>query len=167
MVRFSDMLGGSGEPDDAHAANSPYAALASDLPPADPIPDAEADLEPEAEAEAEAEAALEPETEPEPALETPEDVLNRLRQYATSARAAEPAVEEPVVEERVVEERVVEEAVAEPTSDEPTSNEAEATGNQVEPPADDPLSPVGDRDDLLPRAKGAVRRAGRGRKRHP
>ena len=39
MVRFSDMLGRSGAPDDDGAANSPYAELANDT--ADPESDAE------------------------------------------------------------------------------------------------------------------------------
>src|SRR5712691_11000309 len=71
MVRFSDLLGGSGEPDDARAANSPFAALKSDEP------------EPEPEAE--------PASEPEPDVESPEAVLSRLTQYATAKRAAAPA----------------------------------------------------------------------------
>jgi hypothetical protein len=75
MVRFSDMLGGGGEPDDAHATTSPYAALSDDDP----------DDEPEAEPEADSDS----ERAPEPPFESPEDVLHRLTQYATSARAAE------------------------------------------------------------------------------
>lgn len=77
MVRFSDMLGGSGEPDDARAANSPFAALKSDEL------DAESEPEPEAEDEAE------DEPEDEPGVETPEDVLNRLTRYASAARATD------------------------------------------------------------------------------
>jgi hypothetical protein len=56
MVRFSDMLGGGGEPDDAHAATSPYAALSDDEP---------EDDEPEADHPDD-----EPEAEPEPSTET-------------------------------------------------------------------------------------------------
>ena len=77
MVRFSDMLGGSGEPDDARAANSPFAALRSE----------ELDAEPEP-----AEPVAEDEGEPgveSPEVESPEDVLNRLRRYASAARAAD------------------------------------------------------------------------------
>ena len=74
-------------------------------------------------------------------------MLNRLTQYATSARAVDPVVD-PVID------TVVDEAAPEPADD-------DAAGET------DPLSPVGDRDDLLPRAKGVTRRSGRGRKRHP
>src|SRR5260221_9189709 len=91
MVRFSDMLGGSGEPDDVAAANSPYAALASDE--ADSA--ADADLDAEAEDESGADTVKEP--VPMSTFESPEAVLDRLTQYATSARAADhspaPAVE--------------------------------------------------------------------------
>ena len=72
MVRFSDMLGGSGEPDDARAANSPFAALKSEELDAEPQP-----AEPVAEDEG------------EPGFESPEDVLDRLRRYASAARTAD------------------------------------------------------------------------------
>ena len=90
MVRFSDMLGGSGEPDDARAANSPYAALSDDRD-----ADDEPETEPETESddadddEPEAEPAAAADRAPQPTVESPEDVLDRLTQYATSARAAE------------------------------------------------------------------------------
>ena len=74
MVRFSDMLGGSGDPDDARAANSPFAALKSEELDAEPEP-----AEPVAEDEGET------------GFESPEDVLNRLRRYASAARAADQA----------------------------------------------------------------------------
>jgi hypothetical protein len=59
MVRFSDMLGGSGEPDDANAPESPYAALANDArdPEADEL---EADAEDAPGPEPQAPAAPEP-----------------------------------------------------------------------------------------------------------
>ncbi len=89
MVRFSDMLGGSGEPDDAAAAESPYAALANDA--GDPDAD-----ELEAESEDESDSVKEP--VPMATFESPEAVLDRLTQYATSARVietAEPEIVEP------------------------------------------------------------------------
>lgn len=78
MVRFSDILGGSGEPEDGRAANSPFAELAGEM----------SDLE-------EPDDGNKPEDEPEqesvaePDYESPEAVLERLTQYATSARAAD------------------------------------------------------------------------------
>lgn len=170
MVRFSDMLGGSGEPDDAGAAESPYAALAGDAT------DAAADAELEADAENPAEAPKEP--VPMATFETPEAVLDRLKQYATTARTTEHAA--PLVPE-------VEETQAEPTgweaqpksTNRQEANESEpeiATVTETEPETvtdtgtepeseSEPLWPVG--DDFLPDARSVVRRAGRGRKRHP
>jgi hypothetical protein len=139
MVRFSDMLGGSGEPDDAHAANSPYDALSDDrMADAEPeADDPDTDDEPEADPEGDADAdEAGPETGtasdrvPDPTFESPEDVLDRLTQYATSARAAEPV--------------------------KPPDEDA---------PDDDALPPVG--DDFLPRAKGIEGKSGRSRKRRP
>src|SRR5258706_11719327 len=94
MVRFSDMLGGSGEPDDAHATKSVYAALSDDRDaddePEDDEPDEDTGVagadEPATEAAPAAERA------PAPTFESPEDVLDRLTQYASSARAAEPVM---------------------------------------------------------------------------
>ena len=89
MVRFSDMLGGSGEPDDARATKSVYAALSDDRD-ADDEPDDD-DEEPEHPgADEPAEDAPAAERAPAPTFESPEDVLDRLTQYASSARAAEP-----------------------------------------------------------------------------
>jgi len=137
MVRFSDMLGGSGEPDDANAADSPYAALASDA--------ADAELEAERqEADDDAETAKEP--VPIATFETPEAVLDRLTQYATSRAADQTA---PIVE-------------SDPTALEPPPIEEDT---EPEPEADDALPPVG--DDFLPKFEGIERRPGRGRKRHP
>jgi hypothetical protein len=145
MVRFSDMLGGSGEPDDA-AADSPYAALAND--------DADSDDDAEPEADEVTDAATEP--VPVATFETPEAVLDRLTQYRTSTRAADP-VAPPVSSET--------EAPA--AVEEPTEVDAPAE-THTEPDVEsesEPLPPVG--DDFLPNARGIVRRAGRGRKRHP
>jgi hypothetical protein len=139
MVRFSDMLAGSGEPDDANAADSLYAALANDVD--EPLED-DAD---ETDAEADADAVKEP--VPVATFETPEAVLDRLTQYATSRAAEQPA---PLVE-------------SEATEPEP----APTTEPEIEPDAeaDDALPPVG--DDFLPSVRGLARRPGRGRKRHP
>jgi hypothetical protein len=80
MVRFSDMLGGNGDPERARPATAP------DPVPTDAIPEPEPEPEPDAEPE--------PTTvEGSPSLQTPEAVLDRLTQYATSARASEPAPE--------------------------------------------------------------------------
>ena len=135
MVRFSDMLGGSGEPDDDAATESPYAALANEAG------DPEAD---EADEDAAADDKQDATKEPVPmsTFETPEAVLDRLTQYATSARASEPVAPEPVAPE--------------PVAPEPVA---------PEPSPDEPLRPVG--DDFLPNVRGIVRRGGRGRKRHP
>jgi hypothetical protein len=141
MVRFSDMLGRSGEPDDVAAANSPYAELANYED--DPASD---DLEAEADVRSDTDAAKEP--VPMSAFETPEAVLNRLTQYASSARAA---VHAPPVEP--AQSREIE---TQPEQD---------PGPELEPePEADPLSPVG--DDFLPNVRRIVRRAGRGWKRH-
>ena len=148
MVRFSDMLGGSGEPDDDAATESPYAALANEAG------DPEAD---EADEDAAADDKQDATKEPVPmsTFETPEAVLDRLTQYATSARASEPVAPEPVAPEPVAPEPVAPEPVAPDT--EPDT--------EPEPSPDEPLRPVG--DDFLPNVRGIVRRGGRGRKRHP
>jgi hypothetical protein len=86
MVRFSDMLGGNADPERGRPATAP------DPVPTDAIPEPEPQAEPEPEPDAEPEP--EPTTvEGPPSLQTPEAVLDRLTQYATSARAAEPAPE--------------------------------------------------------------------------
>src|SRR6185436_6001006 len=86
--RFSDMLGGSGESDDANAAESVYAALADDT--------ADAELEAEdGESDEAADTGGVKEPVPMATFETPEAVLDRLTQYASSRAADHPA---PVVE---------------------------------------------------------------------
>jgi hypothetical protein len=121
MVRFSDMLGGDGDPDDARATTA-----ARDLPPLTddepPDPDAPpADQAPTAEAGA----------EPASAAPSPQDVLERLTQYATATRATPPP--------------------AEPQSA-PRPEPAAPTAPTASPPTgDDPG------DDLLPRAKRSLR----------
>jgi hypothetical protein len=138
MVRFSDMLGGSGEPDDARATKSVYAALSDDQPDDDEPEDDEPEEEPEVDSGADEPATDEPtssERAPAPTFESPEDVLDRLTQYASSARAAEP--------------------VMPPDEDAPDDDTTD----------DDALPPVG--DDFLPRAKEIERKPGRSRKRRP
>ena len=144
MVRFSDMLGGSGESDDASAADSPYAALASDA--ADPAADA---LEGDAEERSDTEPAKEP--VPMSTFESPEAVLDRLTQYATSR----PDPVAPAVESDAT--------VPEPDPLEPDPLEPEPL--EPRPESDDPLAPVG--DDFLPSVRGLIRRPRRGRNRHP
>ena len=139
MVRFSDMLGGSGEPEEERATDSPYAALASG------DPDAE---EPDLEVPEETAAESEPES-----FETPEAVLERLERYANSARVAEP------VAERVPNEPVPP-APTEPPPPPPPGN---AAPDDEHP--DDDSQPPG--DDFLPRPKAIIHRSGWGRKRRP
>jgi hypothetical protein len=144
MVRFSDMLGGSEEADDA-AADSPYAALASDAA------DSDDDADPEADTDDGDDAFREP--VPVATFETPEAVLDRLTQYRTSTRAADPvAPPAPPVEEPAASE-------APPDGGAGAEAESDAEGES------EPLPPVG--DDFLPNARGIARRSGRGRKRHP
>jgi hypothetical protein len=157
MVRFSDMLGRSGEPDDAGAANSPYAALAND----------EEDLASDADLEAEADIASGTDAVKAPVpmstFETPEAVLNRLTQYASSARAAEhAALVEPAKPAPPVEPAP---PVRDRAEDVDTDTETDTDVAAAFEPKADPLSPVG--DDFLPSVRRIVRRAGRGWKRHP
>jgi hypothetical protein len=88
MVRFSDMLGGDGEPDaTAQTAARDLPPLVDDAPPdADAAPD---DAPPEGAAPLTAEA----EVAPADADPSPQDVLDRLTQYATATRAAAPIPE--------------------------------------------------------------------------
>lgn len=165
MVRFSDMLGGSGESEEQAAANAQYAALAGEEIETPAEPEIEAAIETPAEPEIEAaiETAAEPEIKPEPepevpALVTPEDVLDRLTRYATSARAADqvpPPPPAPPPAPEPVAEHVTHDDDAEP-------DEPDEPGESAEP---EPLPPVG--DDFLPRSKGIERRSGRGRRRRP
>jgi hypothetical protein len=92
MVRFSDMLGGNSDREGAPAATVPAGAPIDDTDPEiepgiDPIPAPEANAEVPAPAEAPFPSATE--TDLAATAESPRDVLDRLTQYATSARAAE------------------------------------------------------------------------------
>jgi len=143
MVRFSDMLGGSGELDDANAPESVYAALANDATDAEPeVEDDESD------GAADADGVKEP--VPMATFETPEAVLDRLTQYASSRAADQPA---PLVEP------------APPEPEPPEPEPVVEAHPEVEAEADGLLPPVG--DDFLPSFEGLDRKPGRGRKRHP
>jgi hypothetical protein len=124
MVRFSDMLGGDGDSDDARATTA-----ARDLPPPvnDEPPDPEA---PPVDERASAEA------EPASGGQSPQDVLDRLTQYATAARAATPPAE------------ARPEPLASTTTDEPTGPPEPS----ARPRADGDTG-----DDILPRAKRSIR----------
>jgi hypothetical protein len=137
MVRFSDMLGGSGEPEEARAESSPFAALTSEA--LDSEADAEADARPDVDEEAEPATGADPQPMPASNYESPEAVLDRLTQYATSRSA-----------DRVT-----------------PPEETKASGPDPGPDAAEPdaLSPEG--DDILPHPKPVERRPGRGHRRHP
>ncbi len=117
MVRFSDML--SGNPDREHARP---VTTAGDPDPADELVEPDSEAEPGTELGTAADRASAP--------QSPEDVLDRLTQYATSARGSDAASE------------------PEPPAQGPTS----------QPPGGHPdeLTPVG--DDLLPHAKAETRK---------
>jgi len=92
MVRFSDMLGGDGDSDEARAKTAPR-----DLPPpvVDDPPDPDAVEATGADAPAPVEAnpvGSSPVASTE--AESAQAVLDRLTQYATASRAAEPPVPE-------------------------------------------------------------------------
>jgi hypothetical protein len=79
MVRFSDMLGGNGDPERSRPIAAPDPALSDEIPDAEVEPERD---EPETDPAAEGDVTLAP--------QSPEDVLDRLPQYATSARASDP-----------------------------------------------------------------------------
>ena len=136
MVRFSDLLGGNTDPEDARPKTvsdpaPPFATPDAD----DPDPDEDGlDQGERSEPAGEADAVA---ASPVAEVDSPQAVLDRLTQYATSSRTAD-QVPAPEVE---------------PT---PAPGAAQ--------PADD-LSGVG--DDLLPRAKGTTRKPSRRGKRRP
>jgi hypothetical protein len=132
MVRFSDLLGGNGDQEDPRPITAPAPRVAEQ----DPDPESKPEAEIETIEDARAALAV---AEPSPGpVESPQEVLDRLTQYATSARAGDAAAEVP---------EPVSEAPAQPLASDPATGES---------------SPVG--DDLLPRS-GSARKAGRGRKR--
>jgi hypothetical protein len=131
MVRFSDLLGGNGDPEGVRPAAVSTPLVAEPEARDEPEPDPELDAPPAS------------------AVESPKDVLDRLTQYATSARAGD-QVSDPSVA-----------TPAAPDEPDPPSPPAQAlTPDETA----DAFKPVG--DDLLPRS-GVARKSGRGRKRRP
>jgi hypothetical protein len=165
MVRFSDMLGGTGDADEPSAPKSDR-DLATDA-------DADADERPDVDAppatgtvqfvdQVGAPAPTAPVVErpaPEPAAQSPQEVLDRLTQYASSARASEraPAPDAPVADPVPPQPPVVA-----PHEPEAVTREPEAAPPSRSADADEPAG-----DDLLPRAKRTLRKPGRGDKRRP
>ena len=127
MVRFSDLLGGNDEADESRPATVSAPLVTA------PEPQAEADAE-----------------LPTP-VASPEDVLDRLTQYATSARAGDPTPDHAAAETPVAE-TAEPEPVAAPAADAPATEDAIPD-----------FKVVG--DDLLPRAE--ARKPSRSRKRRP
>jgi len=139
MVRFSDLLGGNEGADESR----PAAVSTPLVTKAEPEAEAEADVEPTDSAGADTLAAFAIDADPVAPIESPEDVLDRLTQYATSARAGDQVPETPA-------------PVADATAD--AAAEPAPTAETVQE-----FQPVG--DDLLPRS--GARKPGRGRKRRP
>jgi hypothetical protein len=138
MVRFSDMLGG-GEADDSRASTD-TTELAG---PVDETPGPDPDAAPPGDdAQFVDEAAVAP-------SQSPQDVLDRLVQYASSARAAEQNVAPDAA------------ALPDPSASAPLPTPPEAS----EPAPAPPDERAG--DDLLPRSRRIIRRPGRDPKRRP
>jgi hypothetical protein len=144
MVRFSDMLG-NGDADEPGAPTT-----ARDL-----APDVDEQPEPDAPPEKGTvqfvdQVGVMPPAAPD--TRSPQDVLDRLTQYASSTRAGEraPAPDPPA---------------ADPPPPQPPAAEREpeeAPSDAARPSAEEPVG-----DDLLPRAKRTLRKLGRGDKRRP
>jgi len=156
MVRFSDMLGGSGDADEPSAKTAP--AAARDVPedgdesadPDTPPPKGTVQFVDQVGLGPPPAASVVDAPEPPTASQSPQDVLDRLTQYASSARAAEepaPAADPPA---------------ADPAPPPPPTATAEPA---APPPAANAEKPGG--DDLLPRARRTLRKPGRGDKRRP
>ena len=161
MVRFSDMLGGTGDADEPSAPRSDR-DLATD---ADEQPDVDAppatgtvQFVDQVGATAHAAPVVEP-PGPEAAAQSPQDVLDRLTQYASSARASERAAapDAPVADPVPPQPPVVA-----PHEPEAGTREPDAAPPSRSADADEPAG-----DDLLPRAKRTLRKPGRGDKRRP
>jgi hypothetical protein len=137
MVRFSDLLGGNDDADESRpaAVSTPIVTK--------PEPEPEEESETDDPAGGDTLAAFALDADPVAPIESPEDVLDRLTQYATSARAGDQMPETPA-------------PVADPVAD-PVAEPA-TTAERVQE-----FQPVG--DDLLPRA--GSRKPSRGRKRRP
>jgi len=161
MVRFSDMLGGTGDADEPSAPKTDR-DVATD---ADEQPDVDA---PPASGTVQfvdqvgappPSAPVAERPAPEPAAQSPQDVLDRLTQYASSARASERA---PAPDAPVTDPVPAQPPVAAPREPEAVTREPEAAPPSRSADADEPAG-----DDLLPRAKRTLRKPGRGDKRRP
>jgi hypothetical protein len=152
MVRFSDMLGGSGDADEPSGK-----AAARDL-----APDVEEQPDPD---EPPAKTTVQfvdqvgvtppvpPPADPPaaaPDRQSPKDVLDRLTNYASSARA--PAPDPPAADP----------VPPPPSAAPPKPDDEPAAAPRPAADAKDPAS-----DDLLPRARRTLRKPGRGDKRRP
>jgi hypothetical protein len=156
MVRFSDMLGGSSDADEPSADTAPTAAR--ELPhEGEESPDPDAPPVRGTVQFVDQVGAVPPPAAPvaDPAAtprgpQSPQDVLDRLTQYASSARAADEAAPAP-----------------DPPAAEPVPPQPPAATREPDPPppAANTEKPGG--DDLLPRAKRTLRKPGRGDKRRP
>ena len=138
MVRFSDLLGGNGDPEETNAtAPAPLVTAPERQPEPEPAPEADPESPVPTDDPFSALSVPEP---AEPAIESPQDVLDRLTQYATSARAGDQVPDAGA--------RVPDATAVVPT--------AEETAKDFTPVA----------DDLLPRGS-STRKPARGRKRRP
>jgi hypothetical protein len=136
MVRFSDLLGGDGDSDESRPATV-SAPLVTEP---EPVAQAAGETGPgETQADDDPFAALAIDETPAAPVESPEDVLDRLTQYATSARAGDQAPEAP-------------DPAPDPVADVPTAEETVQDFERVG-------------DDLLP--SGGARKPSRSRKRRP
>jgi hypothetical protein len=127
MVRFSDMLGGDGDPDEARAKTAPR-----DRPP--PVVDDPPDPDAPPAAADDTAAVEEPAADAPAPVQSAQDVLDRLTQYATASRAGDQPAPEP----------------ASPT----VPSAPETDGAAARKPADDG---PGAGDDILPRGKRSLR----------
>ena len=155
MVRFSDMLGGSGDADEPSAETATAAAreLSPDgdesADPDAPPPKGTVQFVDQVGVRPPPAASIVDVPAPPPGPQSPQDVLDRLTQFASSARAAEELA---------------------PASDPPAADPAPpppptATSEPAAPPPAANEKPGG--DDLLPRARRTLRKPGRGDKRRP
>jgi len=134
MVRFSDMLGGNGDADDARPKTAPR-----DVPP--PVADEAPDPDAAPEADDDAAAVEEPVAGAAAPTESAQAVLDRLTQYATASRGGEPPAPPPAP--------VAEEPPA------PAPPRPPATDGAAAPNPPDDTSGTG--DDILPRGKRSLR----------
>src|SRR5213592_2249421 len=146
MVRFSDMLG-NGD------ADEPSAPTPRDVTPeVDEQSDRDAPPEKGTVQFVDQVGVIPPAAAPD--RQSPQDVLDRLTQYASSTRATEraPALDPPAADSL-------------PPRPPAAVREPEEAPTAEPRPSADTEQPAG--DDLLPRAKRTVRKPGRGDKRRP